>query len=78
MKTTYKILIICVFGILMFGIGFFIANQMCPAPVFDEPVLQSIKTYRNDSFRVELLIFQQRIILEVLTNPEATQMDFLI
>ena len=57
MKTTYKILIICVFGILMFGIGFFVANQMCPAPVFDEPVLQSIKTYRNNSFRVELSYF---------------------
>lgn len=38
MKTTYKILIICVFGILMFVAGFFVANQMCPAPITDTPM----------------------------------------
>jgi len=43
MKTTYKILIICVFGILMFGIGFLVADfvNAPPIPVTDNPLISS-------------------------------------
>ena len=37
-KIIYKILIICVFGVLMFVAGFFAGNQMCPAPITDTPL----------------------------------------
>ena len=40
MKTIYKILMICAYGIVMFTIGFFVADKMCPAPVFDKPVVE--------------------------------------
>ena len=40
MKTIYKILMICAYGIVMFTIGFFVADKMCPAPVFDKPAVE--------------------------------------
>ena len=41
MKTTYKILIICVFGILMFGIGFLVADFVSKPPI---PVTDNLLT----------------------------------
>ena len=55
MKTIYKILMICAYGIVMFTIGFFVADKMCPAPVFDKPVVEDwrpiaekISVWQND------------------------------
>jgi len=43
MRTTYKILIICVFGILMFSIGILVADfvNAPPIPVADNPLINS-------------------------------------
>lgn len=43
MKTAYKILIICAFGVLMFGIGFLVSDfvNAPPIPVTDNPLISS-------------------------------------
>jgi len=59
MKTIYKILMVCAYGIVMFTIGFFVADKMCPAPISDKPLVkdwrpmvEKISVWQNDKEEV--------------------------
>jgi hypothetical protein len=79
MKRIYKILIMGGFGILMFVIGFLLANKMCPAPVFDQTplpqALEETKFLDFDVYPVKEIFKGIPAPVDFASNPEAKEFE---